>query len=288
MKKIYVLVLVIGMIAGTSHAQGTYLRLGVGGGIGLKQYGVFLTQNLYYGFYWADETVTSSSDNIEVKSMGLGGGFNANLAFGYMFSDHVGIEFGVNEFFGMVKKMHYSSSSDYGEYSYDRKISGKMLQIVPAIVITPGLEKVNPYARLGMIIGVLPVVTAKLDGTSTYSGGTLKETSTYSDKQKIYGGLALGFTAAAGASIDLGEKIAFFGEIVFNGLSYAPSKGKFRTWTEDGVDQLATATTKEKEWTYEKKYDTDEDIPDGTPDKLPKMTLTFSNVELNLGIKFKF
>ena len=160
-----------------------------------------------------------------------------------------------------------------------------MLQIVPAVVITPGLDKINPYARLGMIVGILPSVVQKYNSTSN-DNPSLKATHTYDAKTKLYGGVAMGFTAACGAAFNLNEKLAFFGEIVFNGISYAPSKGKIMTWTEDGVDQLATAVTKDKEWTFEKKFNHDEVIPDGSPDKQPKMSFNFSNVELNVGIKF--
>ena len=149
MKKIYLLLVIACMMTGAVNAQKAYLRLGVGGGIGLKQYN---------GESWADETHTNTSDNYVIKSNGLGGGFNVNLAFGYMMSKYVGIELGVNEFIGLSKKTHYSSTGSSSEYSTDSKISGMMLQVVPAIVITPGLEKLNPYARLGLIVGILPSI----------------------------------------------------------------------------------------------------------------------------------
>jgi opacity protein-like surface antigen len=277
MKKFFVMALVISMMAGAASAQKMYLRLGLGGGVGLKQ---------YEGYTWSDRTQTTSTNDLVIKSMGLGGGMNINLAFGYMFSDNVGIEFGVNEFIGLPKKIEYTGTSSTDTYATEVKLSGKMLQIVPAIVITPGLDKVNPYARLGMIIGILPVVTDKYSSTDTYNP-SLKVTHVEESKTKLYGGLALGFTAAAGAAFNLNEKLAFFGEVVFNGITYAPAKGKYTEWTEDGVDQLATATTKDKEWTFERKFDADETIPDGSPDKQPKMSLNFSNVALNVGIKFK-
>ena len=120
MKKIYLLLVISCMITGVVNAQKAYLRLGVGGGIGLKQYN---------GEGWADETHTSTSDNFVIKSNGLGGGFNVNLAFGYMMSKYVGLELGVNEFIGLAKKTHYSSTSSNSEYSMDSKISGMMLYV---------------------------------------------------------------------------------------------------------------------------------------------------------------
>ncbi|MCX6267295.1 MAG: hypothetical protein NTW16_08070, partial [Bacteroidetes bacterium] len=94
-------------------------------------------------------------------------------------------------------------------------------------------------------------------------------------------------TAAAGADFSLSEKLVFFGELVFNGINYAPTKGKYKTYTYDGVDQLPTADIRDKEWTYEKEYNDDETIPKTSPNKYPKISTTFSNVELNIGIKLK-
>ena len=277
MKKVYLLVLAIGMMAGTLQAQNIYIRLGVGGGVGLKQ---------YESYNWYNETETNSADNIEIKSMGLGSGLNVNLGLGYKLSNYVAIELGVNEFIGLNKKIEQSSSSGSYNNAYEDKMSGMMLQIVPAIVITPGLEKINPYARLGVIIGVMPSVTSNF--TSTYDYVPDLKASTVSEgKTKLSGGLPLGFTAAGGASFSLGEKLDFFAELVFNGITYAPSKGKLKEWTIDGVDQLPTATTKEKEWTFEKEFDANENIPDGSPDKVAKASYNFSNVELNIGIKLK-
>jgi hypothetical protein len=161
-----------------------------------------------------------------------------------------------------------------------------MLQIVPAIVITPGLEKVNPYARMGMIIGVLPSIIMK--SNSTNSGGEMAKSSTVTEsKVLLSGGVALGFTAAGGIDFNLSKHFTFFGELVFNGITYAPAKGKYKEYSVDGVDKLSSMKTKEKEWTFEKKYDADEVIPDDSQGKQGKISIDFSNVELNVGIKFK-
>jgi hypothetical protein len=277
MKKILLLVFAIGMMAGTMQAQKLYIRLGVGGGVGLKQYD---------SYNWYNETETNSADNIEIKSMGLGGGLNVNLGLGYKLSDYVAIELGVNEFIGLKKKINQSSTSGSYSNTYEQKMSGMMLQIVPAIVITPGLEKINPYARFGMIVGVMPSVTENFSSTVT-NMPALKASTLSEAKSKLSGGLPLGFTAAAGASFSLGEKLDFFAELVFNGITYAPSKGELKEWTIDGADQLPSATTKEKEWTFEKEFDADAEIPDGSPDKVAKVSYNFSNVELNIGIKLK-
>ena len=213
-----------------------------------------------------------------------------NLAAGYMLSQYVGLELGVNEFIGMAKKVNLSATVSSGSYvvsqTIDLKRSGMMLQLVPAIVITPGLESINPYARVGMIVGILPSITSKGEGTATNTGG-YKATSSFTYKSVANGGLALGFTAAGGVSFNLSDQIGLYGELVYNGITYSPKKGKFKEYKEDGIDNLPTMTTKDKEWTFEKELN-DVDIPDGTPNKVAKTTVNFSNVELNVGIRIKF
>ena len=167
-----------------------------------------------------------------------------------------------------------------------------MLQLVPAILITPGLEKMNPYARLGMIVGILPSITEKYDETSTGSSGGVKATSTdvTATKAKISGGVALGFTAAAGVDYSLSSKLVVYAEMIFNGITYAPTKGKYKTYTVNGQDALAlpsSVTGIRSEWTFEKEYDANAPIPAGSAGKQPKVSANFSNVELNIGIKLK-
>ncbi|MCX6267296.1 MAG: outer membrane beta-barrel protein, partial [Bacteroidetes bacterium] len=184
MKKIYAMIFAICMTASMVHAQNAYIRLGVGGGVGLKQYS---------GDIWADETYTSTSHDFVIKSNAMGGGFNVNLAAGYMLSKYVGIELGVNEFIGLSKKTTYTSTNSSSDYTSEGKISGMMLQIVPALVITPGLEKLNPYARLGMIVGIMPSISQKYTSSSSTNGEVLKATHSSESTAKISGGVAFGF-----------------------------------------------------------------------------------------------
>jgi opacity protein-like surface antigen len=270
MKKLYVLALALCLMAGAANAQKMYIRAGLGGGVGLKQYANSI---------WADETQTTTTDNLTIKSTGLGGGFNVNAAFGYKFSDYIGLELGVNEFIGLTKKMNRTDPTSTMEV----KMSGMMLQLVPAVLITPNLEKVNPYARLGMIVGVLPSITIKNSDNST-TGGTSTDVET---KMKLSGGVALGFTAAGGVMFNLSDNLSLYGELVYNGITYAPSKGVYKTYTVNGTDRLGDMTTKEKEIDFVKKYDANEEIPDGSPSKEAKVSFQFSDVLLNVGVVIK-
>ncbi len=264
------IILFVIMFAGATlaQAQQNYLRLGVGAGVGLCQYD---------GNNWYNRDNT----DITVKSAGLGSGFNANLAFGHMLGDHMGIELGINQFMGFGNKTIHESSGS----KFEDKFSGSMLQVVPALVLSAGLDKINPYARLGLIVGIVSSVKEK--GYSSSSGG-VKETASVSEGIiKHSGGINLGVTGAMGVEMALGDKLGLYAEVVYNGITYAPKKGKIKESTVNGVDVLDKMDTKDKEWTYEKKLDGNEVIPKTEPDKLPKTSFNFSNVALNLGIKLK-
>jgi hypothetical protein len=62
MKKFYMIALAVFITAISASAQKIYIRAGLGGGIGLKQYASTM---------WTDETQTTSSDNFVIKSVGL-------------------------------------------------------------------------------------------------------------------------------------------------------------------------------------------------------------------------
>jgi hypothetical protein len=198
----------------------------------------------------------------------------------------VGGELGINEFIGLAKKTHSTNNTSSSSSTTDNKISGMMLQIVPAIVIKAGLEKINPYARLGMIVGVLPSITIDSKNSSTSSGGSRASTS-QEFKLKLSGGVAVGFTAAGGVAYNISDMLSLYGELVYNGISYSPAKGIYKKYTVDGNDKLATMTTKEKETTFVKKFDASETISDDSPSKTPKISFTFSDVLLNVGVMIK-
>jgi hypothetical protein len=277
MKKLMILALAAILVTGVANAQGFYLRLGVGAGYGLA----------YYDGYTGTYTSTLSSYSIEVKSINLGTGGNINFGAGYMFSKYVGAEFGINEFLGFAKTYKSDMTQTYYSRHSEYKTGAKSLQIVPALVVTPGLEKVNPYGRFGIIIGVMNTITETGDETETTNPVTTKATSTESYKNKLYGGVAIGVAAAVGAEFNLSNSIALYAEIDYNGLNYSPKKGKKTEWTIDGVDQLPNAKTIDKEWVYVKKYDSSENIPDTDPDKVTKSSVPLSNVGINFGVKFR-
>jgi hypothetical protein len=280
MKRIYLLTLIACIFAGSANAQKYYARLGVGVGLGLA----------YYDGQFGDRTIDgSSSDVTNSKSMSLGSGVNVNLGLGYMFSKYVGVDLGFNEFIGFGAKSKYNVTQGSYSQQYDDKYAAMMFQIIPALVITPGLDKINPYGRFGVIIGAYSKTNYSYTNTRN-SIPELKATNTTVEKykDKDYGGLALGFSAAIGADYALNDKLSFYAEINLNGVNYSPKKGKVVEWTIDGVDQIPLSTTKDLEWEYVKSLDNTENIPDSSPDKYLKEAALLTNAGISIGVKFKF
>jgi hypothetical protein len=279
MKKYNVLLLALLLMAGALNAQKYYARLGVGVGLGLSYY---TDQNV-------DRTINSNiSDVSESKSGSIGTGLNINLAGGWMLSKYFGVELGLSEFIGFGVKTKYNMTQTGYQQQFDDKYKGMSFQIIPALVVTPGLEKLNPYGRFGLIIGVVNSTNYSYTYTQTGNLGGKATTGVEKYKDKDHGGVAIGFAAAIGADYNLSEKLSLYAEINMNGLNYSPKKGKVVEWTLDGVDQMPSASKKDLEWEYVKKLDDQVSIPSTSPDQYLKETALLTNVGISVGLKFRF
>ncbi len=281
MKKLFILLVVLIMAAGTISAQKFYARLGVGVGLGLSYY------NSGEG---VDRTINGNSSDVSViKSSSLGSGLNINLAGGYMFSKYIGVDLGFNEFIGFGVKTKYNLTQGTYSQEYDDKYSAMSFRIIPAIVITPGFEKINPYGRFGIILGVINQTIYSYTNTKTGAPVTkATDPSVENYKEKDSGGLSVGFAAAVGADYNLNQQLSFFAEVNLNGVNYSPRKGKVVEWTKDGVDQVPLLTTKDLQWEYVKTLDNQVTIPSGSPNQYLKETAILTNVGISIGVKFRF
>lgn len=280
MKKIGILFLMIILFSGAMNAQKYYARLGVGVALGLG----------YYDPVYEDHTITTTSDKSVFKNSSLGSGLNINLGGGYMFSKYIGVDLGLNEFIGFGVKTKLDRNIPGNSSTINDKTKSSMFQVIPALVITPGLEgKINPYGRFGIILGLMNRVKYEYDETTdaTPEKSTLV-VNTEKSKETRKGGVALGYSVAVGADYNLSEKLSLYAEIVMNGLTYAPTKGKYDEWTINGIDQIPIRPTIDKEWEYKKECDNMAVIDPGSPNQYPKQSYTLTNVGINIGVKFRF
>jgi len=245
-----------------AQAQSIYVRAGLGAAI---------CTSPQINYQYTDITEGGTQHTVEAKRGGLGNGLPIFLAAGYYFSDNFGVELGVDYFNGFNSKKVDNDNGVTSTY----KEHGSMLAIVPAFVMKLNQDKFKPYARLGIMIGVL--------NSEKYVLAMSNNSRAYTSKD--YGGIAIGAQAALGADIPLGDMFSVFGEVNLDAISWAPKKGKFTKHSSNGTDDLANLTTKDKTWVYEKSYDKAQHIADSEPNKVALTNYSFANVGLVVGVK---
>jgi len=270
MKTSRILLIGLLLIGMNMQAQKIYIRAGLGAAVSTSADIV------------RDYTSSSTSSTMTSKKAGLGTGLPFVLAPGYKFNEHFGVELGINYFYGFTVKAKNESSYS----SFEKKYHGQMLSLVPAFIFTFSVDKIHPYARMGLILGVMNSVVYKYHETSTPS---LKTTANEIDsKSKDYGGIAIGAQAALGADYAISDKISLFGEIQVDGISYTPKHGKYLEYSQNGVDVMGDRTVNQNKWDYKKEIDMTQEIPDDQPDQVSRVNHRFGNVGLIVGVKFNF
>jgi hypothetical protein len=268
MKKFSIIIIIICLLLTgiTVQAQKLYIRAGVG--IAASTSGYFVTKS-------------TSSNGYELKKAGIGTGLPVVVAAGYKLGENVSVELGINYFQGFnVKSLGTQYYNGVAIQDATTKVHGTMLSIVPAVVLTIPLEKLQPYARFGIKVGVMNSLITKIDGTTNEYGTELKATSSVKIKEKDHGGIAFGAQAAVGTAFKLSEMLALFAELQMDGISYAPTKGKITELSVNGEDQLGQMASEDKSWDYSRSR-TDGD------NKQDKFNIPFNNFGLVFGVKIK-
>ncbi|MEI8006007.1 MAG: outer membrane beta-barrel protein [Bacteroidota bacterium] len=261
MKRMMLLFICLVSMAVAQSQNSFYVSLGVGAGINTAR-----TYDLY-------------QDVTKVHPVGLGKGFAPVVRAGIFLNDFMAIELGFAYRLGFGTKIDLPGTP-VGAPTGNLRFSGNMLQLVPAILIQPDFDmgSVSPYARVGVIVGVLPSITCKIDETV----GNVNQIATF----KYMGGVSIGGSAALGCDFDLSDMLAIYVEIYYDAMAYAPTKGKYIKYTVNGEDKLGTLATNQKEVKFVK--DLTGFVSDaGSPNQELKNSYPFNNVGLNFGVKIK-
>lgn len=273
MKKLLLIILFAMAFNGMSYAQSFYTRLGVGVGPGIAN-------NLDMLYSYSND---GTNRMVTVMPLGLGRGFTGVAAFGFQPSKYIGLEFGISQFLGFPK-IADSVVRLPGGTSGEVRVTGTMLSLLPAIVIRPGLGDVDPYARVGFILGIRPAINATAEVTNAGTNPPEEAEAV----RHFYGGVAAGLNAALGISWTVSDLVSLYAEGSFSSISYSPRYSEVVKYDINGVDQLPTMTVKQKETEYYSNINPDEVIPDTSPDKELRKSLPFSNASFAFGIIFKF
>jgi hypothetical protein len=238
-------------------------------------------------------TSTNSAENVPFS---LGKGMNFGASVGYMFNSHIGIDLGVNYLIGGKTESTsyykntdiYSNGTFVSESNSNESAYSRMWRILPSIVLTPGFEKFNPYAKVGIVMG-FGSFYSESQSESNSTGPIGPSPYSNSSKTKYNGGMAFGFNGTIGSSYLLSEKLSVFGEVSFIGMSYAPTKSVLTERTINGIDDLPNLSTYDKEVEYVDELTYDSNPPDGDePQQWLKTSFPMSSMGLNFGVMFSF
>jgi opacity protein-like surface antigen len=249
-------------------AQRTYANLNIG-------YGFKSSSQNISGFNNFSSNGGNSLRHYEQINLSLGQGAQVGGALGYMFNPNIGMELGLNYLRGANTNATRSNNNGYTDYHY----WANQFRINPCLVLATGREKINPYAKFGLVVGIGSIHQTMED----YSSGDIERIAIKSN-----GGTALGFNSAIGAIFNLKENVNFFAEISLLSLSYAPTKAIMTKDEVNGVDRLPSMNTSQKEDEYVDSYtvDPNNQRPNSMPSISLKTKMPFSNVGINIGLQF--
>jgi len=220
----------------------------------------------------------------------LGKGLNFGLNLGYMFNGNIGIDLQCSYLLGDETTSESKDNYTFlniNFYDYEKiSIKSQMFRVNPSIIIASGFDKLDPYAKFGVILGFGSITLNYL--YEEYENNQLQDKEVV--KWKMDGGMAFGISSALGLMYHISDLISVYGELNLVGMSYAPKKGKMTEYTINGADQLPGLTTDDKEIDFvdDITYDYDNPPSSAEPMKELKFYFPYSSIGLNIGVRFSF
>lgn len=224
--------------------------------------------------------------SVDAKKASFGAGANAVLAGGYMLHKNFGVELAVGigvapkkyEYTSTFKQVSTTTTNDVSKFKVYTKLP---VMIMPSVVLQTGGSNLNVYSRLGVAVPVSGKII--VEQTRTYQDGADPATVRQQERE-LTTRMAIGFQGALGVQARLGEKLRFYLEL--NGLTmnaYA-KKASLTKDVLDGVDQLPSRTTSEKETEFEFSYSEIDPHDSSKPVKSTPFSVPYSNIGVGLGI----
>jgi outer membrane protein W len=273
-------IVIISIILATKAYGQKGLYLNVGGG-----YGICIAANSGAASFSEIRRNGSNTYEISNGSGSFGKGVQFGATAGFMFSENIGAELNVGYLVG-TKSTYINNditrTPDF--YLYENKMSGNMLRLTPALKFSVGKDKLKPYMRLGLVIGL----AGKIKSVETYSSNVTPLNLVYVTiaESSMTGGVSLGLSAGLGVNYKLNDKLGIFAEIAFISQSWAPNKSLLTKYTENGVDKLGSMTTNQKETIYLNSYTEVSGANNpSVPAQALKTAMPFSSIGLNIGVQ---
>ncbi|MFC6096529.1 outer membrane beta-barrel protein [Flavobacterium qiangtangense] len=298
MKKVSLILCTVMALAASTNlsAQEFYIR--GGGGYSLESGGTEFNNADPNGLTMIQQStdITVNPDgSARVKSLNgtLGSGFKGNVTFGYMFNPYIGAELGFNYFSGDEKTIGKLNSP---LMQSEAKAYLEGLDIMPAIYLTPAFSKLNPYARIGLLIPAAGKLHIDSQAYAPNGGGEGVDVGVRA-RTEVESRFSVGFAGALGVTYPIGPKLHVFGEVEFKNLSIKSKSAEIKeyettAYTPSGNvlvpgQQLADLPTNETHFQFEDEYT--EGAPNANePRKIPTQYVNASGIGFNIGVRYSF
>jgi hypothetical protein len=280
MKKIIIAMIVFALPVVLS-AQGFYLRAGTGYGLPAATTSLGL-QAIH------NENVTSASPSnvysTKEISGSYGSGLNLSIGAGYVFTQNFIFDLDVIYLGGRKYQTNnlYNYTTDTFKGSETDRFSSWATGLLfnPSFVFSAGFGKAAPYGRFGIIAG-----SPRINKTESYYND-LDGTVTRDETWVYKGGLAVGYSAGIGMNWKITDKLDFYTEANFTGMTYYAKEGDLTKYIYDGTDQLSQLTEYQKKILYLKTYDPMTPYDATKPQLTTKTGSPLSSFSINVGIRF--
>lgn len=228
---------------GSAYAQ-LYVRANIG--YNLPANGQSLGANTHERY---DETSQQYVYTYEAVEGSFGSGLSIQLGVGASINGALGYDVEIGY---LVGKKNSFEDSEEGYYSYKTETSSSSFQVAPSLTFTAGTGKIQPYTRVGPVIGFTKLTSKETETYIPYDFNTENETE-YS------GGMSIGFKGVLGVTFNADKKVQFFGEASFISMSYAPKQSELTALREDGEDILNSVPKEDRIKKYKDKVSGDYD-----------------------------
>lgn len=218
----------------------------------------------------------------EQIKLSYGQGFQAGVRFAYRFNPYLAVELELN----YLQSAEFVAEQSLDGFTNDFPVQGDLQQItsaqmgriIPALRLSPGYLRFNPYLRTGLVLGW---------GQLNFSYRDESPGRIAVNNWEYTGGMAWGFNTALGLEYALKERLSIFAEASLISLSYAPQRGEMVAATNNGVDELDSYPPHFREREFVSSYRRG---PESSSEELSKTLRTFypfSSLALNLGLAVK-
>lgn len=243
-----------------------------------------------------DVTVSADGSNVNVKSLNgtVGAGIKINVTGGYMFNPFIGAEMGISYFHGdktMIGRLR-SPQVTSEENTYLRGFD-----VAPGLILTPNFKKVNPYARMGLIVPIAGDLTIETMARQKDGGGQGTDILVEA-KSEVKSKFSVGYFGAIGLNYPVSNNLSIFGEVEIKSLSIKSKSAEITEYTTtaitDGQSQLVPGQQLEDLPVYEKQFEFSDDFNQSTttqpnqnaPRQIPTQFVNASGIGVNVGIRF--